>query len=90
MINWFESLKPYSKEQLRAMLPKVGDVLMRRQVLSGKTDSEPSKLKSCKVVYVNEKNLWYCVQFENGCRQGFKVPELEGRKRKNDSDGWGW
>lgn len=90
MSIWFDNLKPYSKEELRAKLPKVGDVLQRRQTLGSTSSSEPSELKSCKVIYVNEEHLYYVVQFRNGCKQGFKLPDLEGRKKKFDSDGWGW
>ena len=82
--------RPYSKEELKAMLPKVGDTLMRRQTICCPGMREPSKLKNCKVVYVNEEHMYYTVQFQNGCRESFKVPEKEGRKRINDSDGWGW
>lgn len=81
--KWLENLKPYSKKELRAMLPKVGDVLMKRQTFESTNNHELSEPKSCKVVYVNEKHLWYRVQFRNGCHECFKVPEIE----KKD---WGW
>ena len=90
MSKWMESLKPYSKEELKAMLPKVGDVLMRRQTLGSTSNCEPSELKSCKVVYVNEEHLYYRVQFQNGCHECFKVPDMKGRKPKNNENDWGW
>ena len=61
------------------MLPKVGDTLMRKQTLSGANKDEPSKPRSCKVVYVNEEHMYYCVEFPNGCRECFKVPEIENK-----------
>lgn len=84
MTKWLSSMKPYSKEELKAMLPKVGDVLMRKQTIGCTSADGPTKPRSCKVVYVNEEHLYYRVQFRNGCYECFKVPDIkmEGRCRQ--------
>ena len=81
MGKWYESMKPYSKEELKAMLPKVGDVLMRNQTIGGTSADGPTKPRSCKVVYVNERNLFYRVQFQNGLYESFKMPDIEMKGR---------
>lgn len=80
-------MRPYTKEELRALLPKVGDKLMRRQQI-GYPRCELSGPRSCVVTYVNEKHLWYEVQFRNGFRECYKVPE-GARPRGVSADGGG-
>lgn len=80
--------RPYTKEELRTMLPKVGDFLMKRQQI-GYPRCELSEPRSCRVTYVNTEHLWYEVQFRNGQRECFKVPE-PGSKRLDDPADWRW
>ena len=72
----------YTKEQVRAMLPQVGDKLIRRPVWSKHLgmSSLPPPLH-CVVVYVNTEHMWYMVQFEAGYRQCYKVPEVMDNER---------
>ena len=64
-------------EELRAELPKVGDVLNKKPVLHNNAQISPPQEQSCKVVYVNEEHLWYTVAFPCGYKQSYKLPEVE-------------
>lgn len=75
-----------SKEELRSMLPKVGDRLMHRQLM-GYPHREFSEPRSCVVIFVNEKHLWYEVQFDNGFRECYRLPETVAPE--NDPEEWG-
>lgn len=81
MSKHLSALRPYTKEELRAMLPKVGDRLMRRQMI-GYPRCELSGPRSCVVTYVNADHLWYEVQFRNGFRECYKLPEPGTRERR--------
>ena len=65
-------------EEARAMLPKVGDRLMR--VPSQHSDYVgllSAKPMPCVVTYVHRENLWYSVRFDNfGYTEGYKVPPV--------------
>ena len=66
---------PYTKEELRAMLPKVGD--RRVEKMTASTNAQISTLppQPCTVVEVNEAHHWYRVQFDKtGICQCFKLP----------------
>lgn len=63
-----------SKEALQAMLPKVGDRLIRRPTMNNSLSFSVAPPLPCVVVYVNAERLWYLVQFERGYRQAYKVP----------------
>lgn len=67
--------QPYTKEELRAMLPKVGDHRMEK--MTAATNAQISALppQPCTVVEVNEHAHWYRVQFDKtGICQRFKLP----------------
>lgn len=68
--------KPYTKEELREMLPKVGDRLMKPMTRSATFATEVMALEPCIVVEVNVENYWYRVCFDcTGTHQCFKLPE---------------
>lgn len=67
-------------EEVRTMLPKVGD-RMRKVPTMPKEQMESPGPMWCQVIYVNVPHLWYTVQFqEKGCRfrESYKVPEQKG------------
>lgn len=71
-----EARKPYTKEELRAMLPKVGDRLMETLAASTSCQITTLKPEPCTVVEVNVEHLWYRVVFDRtGVSQCFKLPE---------------
>lgn len=62
-----------TKEEIRSMLPNVGDRRMEvPTILRDKSYSRDPW--PCVVVYVNRRNMWYTVQFENGVRESYKLP----------------
>jgi hypothetical protein len=64
-----------SNEEVRAMLPKVGDVRWERPVVAdGGGHILAGKPRKCTVVYVHEEHRWYTVQFENGIKESYKMP----------------
>lgn len=66
-----------TKEEVRDLLPKVGE--RRKEVptiLQG--EGYNREARPCVVVYVNRKNMWYTVQFENGIRESYKLPRTGG------------
>lgn len=67
-----------TKDEARAMLPQVGDTLIRRPSWSNHLGMCGSPPKRCVVIHVNEEHLWYMVQFEAGYRQCYKVPRGAG------------
>lgn len=70
-----EMRHPYTKEELRAMLPKVGD--RRMEKMTAATNAQISALppQPCTVVEVNEEAYWYRVRFDKtGICQCFKLP----------------
>lgn len=65
----------YTKAELRAMLPKVGDRLERPFTRGGVLSPDELPPKPCLVVEVNTEHFWYRVRFEaTGTYQCFKVP----------------
>ena len=63
----------YTRQELRKMLPKVGDRLIRPMTRAG---TEDLKLYPCVVVEVNVEHYWYRVRFDaTGWCQCFKLPE---------------
>lgn len=68
------------KEQVRALLPKVGDRRMERLVsisTGNGTGNVIPALRPCTVVYVNTEHWWYTVEFEGGIRESFKLPRVK-------------
>lgn len=67
--------QPYTKEELRAMLPKVGDRRMEKMSASTSAQLEVLSPQPCTVVEVNEEAYWYRVRFDKtGICQCFKLP----------------
>ena len=71
---------PYRKENLQALLPKVGDSLMKIPTMNKERGLKDPPPLPCKVEYVNRDHLWYQVRFNNGYTECYKVPELETKK----------
>ena len=61
------------KTNLRAQLPRVGDIRWETQTMDKDGGFKPVPQR-CKVIAVNLAHLWYLVQFENGFRECYKVP----------------
>lgn len=67
-------------EQVRAMLPNVGD-RMRKVPVSTSDKMQKVAPAWCTVIYVNTAHLWYTVQFQGAgtrFRESYKVPEQGG------------
>jgi hypothetical protein len=64
----------YTKDEARALLPKVGD---KRKETPTWSTGKLKKIKplDCVVVAVDPDHLWYEVEFGNGYRECYKVPE---------------
>lgn len=78
---------PLNHEWLMAMMPKVGDRRMERPVSDETTGSLMRKEKQpCTVVLVHPEHLWYMVQFDNGFRECYKVPEYVTSKEWRNFD----
>lgn len=70
MANRDEPIKP---DELRKRLPKVGDKLVRTLECGRTFGLGDPKPQPCVVTYVNEKNLWYEVEFPTGIRHSYKM-----------------
>jgi len=70
----------YTKETAKALLPKVGDQLIRKPEMHSSIGVADIHPMPCVVEYVNEEHLWYQVRFEAGYTQCYKVPE-RGREK---------
>ena len=69
--------RPYTKKELRDMLPKVGDRRMEKMSAATNAQLEVLTEQSCTVVEVNEEHLWYRVRFDKtGICQCFKMPPV--------------
>lgn len=62
-------------ETAREMLPKVGDRLLRVMTYATTCMTVKPQPQWCTVVFVHEANRWYEVEFDNGLRECYKVPE---------------
>lgn len=72
--------RSHTPEELRALLPKVGAVLLRKPEFGQSCDvTQAAKPRPCVVTYVHTANLWYEVEFKNRdgstFRQCYKLPE---------------
>lgn len=68
--------RPYTKDELREMLPKVGTRLLKPMTRSSTFSAEIVTPEPCIVVEVNVENYWYRVRFDKtGTCQCFKLPE---------------
>lgn len=74
--------KGLTKDQVRAQLPKVGDVRMESPTADATSGHYVIKEKQrCVVVDVRPEHLWYTVEFENGIRESYKLPRLKPRSQ---------
>lgn len=74
------------KDAVRALLPNVGDVLIKKPYVYNATIGlERPKPQRCVVEYVNRDHLWYKVRFEGGWTECYKAPELV----PDNKGGWG-
>lgn len=65
-------------EEVRALMPKVGDIRMERPTIDGVESQGYGRTpRRCTVVEVNTEHLWYTVEFEDGIRESYKAPELQ-------------
>ena len=82
-----KDLKPwetfYTKPELEDMLPEVGTRLVKTPHLHKSLGIETPRPQLCTVIQVNRAHRVYTVQFDNGLRESFKVPEggRQGRDR---------
>lgn len=64
--------------EIRETMPQVGDKLIRRPTLGKSLGfTEQAGPQECVVTYVHPQNLWYEVQFPNGTRESYKLPDLK-------------
>lgn len=72
------------KEDLRELLPRVGDKLKKAPTIDqprGLVQTEEPR--ECEVVEVNQRGLWYRVRFLNGgATECYKVPECDAPEPK--------
>lgn len=63
-------------EDLRALLPRVGDKLKKAPtVVCPKELVQSMEPQECEVVEVSQRGLWYRVRFLSGATDCYKVPE---------------
>ena len=62
------------KDQVRELLPKIGDRLMEHPTTLIGTEAPPKR--PCTVVAVHVAHLWYTVEFDNGLRESYKLPKI--------------
>jgi hypothetical protein len=71
-------LNPLNLDDVRKMLPKVGDKRREMPTIdeanswAGTYTKKPAR---CTVIYVNTEHLWYRVRFENGLTECYKMPK---------------
>ena len=65
-----------SNQEIRDMMPRVGDVRKERPAYSAESVGHVTrgKPRRCVVVYVNLEHFWYTVQYANGIRESYKMP----------------
>lgn len=70
--------KGLTKAQVRAQLPKLGEVRMEIPTVDQTAGHYLAKVpQRCVVVDVRPEHLWYTVEFENGIRESYKVPRTK-------------
>lgn len=68
----------YTRAELEAMLPKVGEKMMRVPSALADTYGIHRRPQPCTVVAVNLNGLWYRVYYEDlGFSECYKVPESQ-------------
>lgn len=64
-----------TKDEVRSLLPNVGDVRMEIPVTTGKYGIEVQPME-CQVVEVNRDHMWYRVRFkDSGTTECYKLPK---------------
>lgn len=64
-----------TKDEVRSLLPNVGDVRMEIPVTTGKYGIEVQPME-CQVVEVNRDHMWYRVRFtDSGLTECYKLPK---------------
>ena len=67
----------YTKEELRGLLPKIGERRVENAVVSDVIQLTGKKAGLCTVVGANEEHFWYRVRFDStGACQCFKLPRI--------------
>jgi hypothetical protein len=66
----------FTKDELKAMLPKVGDKRTEKPTAC-RVPGVPVKKQPCVVIEVNQEHLWYRVRFEWGGIECYKLPETK-------------
>jgi hypothetical protein len=70
----------YTPDEVRDMLPQIGDWMWKVPTLKRPKDEKPVPLR-CRVIYVNKEHLWYTVEFPSTTgptfRESYKAPEIE-------------
>lgn len=65
----------YTIKEVRAMLPKVGDIRMEKPTEAKAPAGVPVQPKKCQVIEVNRAHLWYRVRFTDyGFTECYKLP----------------
>lgn len=82
----------YTRNDLRAMLPTVGDVLKRKPEFGQSCGiSQAARTLPCTVVYVHPAHLWYRVEFKalsgGTFYECYKVPDNITYDQKYDTHG---
>ena len=68
--------RPYSKDELRAMLPQVGERRTEIMTSDNTAQIDAPTAQRCTVVEVSEEHLWYRVVFDGtGISQCYKLPQ---------------
>lgn len=69
-----------TKEEIRDQLPHVGDRRMEVPTILAEK-SYNKEARPCVVTYVNRRHLWYEVKFQDGTRESYKLPRIEGGRK---------
>ncbi len=70
--------KGLTKEEVRAQMPKLGDVRWERPTVDETPGHTRQREKQrCVVIEVQPEHFWYTVQFENGIRESYKLPKVK-------------
>jgi hypothetical protein len=66
----------YTRKEVRAMLPKVGDIRMEKPT-EAKAPGLQAAPMECRVIEVNRAHMWYRVRFTaSGFTECYKLPAV--------------
>lgn len=69
----------YTKDEIRNMLPNVGDTRMEIPTETGR-EGLPAEPMECQVIEVNPDHMWYRVRFKDtGFTECYKLPKVTWR-----------